>query len=336
MSLSEAQKAKLIFLLRLLREKTDRNHGITVKDIANELALWDIHVERKSLYRDFETLRECGYHVEKYKKGTEYYYCLTEREFTLPELKLMVDAVVSSKFITTAQSDELIKKLEKCCSRYEATELQRTVFLRERPKTVNEVVFDNIGKLNEAILRRKRITFQYLDWDKNKRLVPRENGEKSDISPCFLEFNDGVYYMIAVQGEDRHAKHYRVDKMKDIVLSDVNASENVYRSEFSNPALYTSKLTNMYGGTSDEIRLSVPENKLGVVIDRFSPSETTIIPLKNPDGTYTCKVNVQVSNQLFGWLFGVSDIIKLTGPEHVRKQYDELVRMNANEAPDGN
>ena len=331
MSLSEAQKAKLIFLLRILQEKTDANHGITLKEIVNDLSGMDIHVERKSLYRDFETLRECGYAVEKYKKGTEFYYCLAEREFTLPELKLMVDAVASSKFITTSQSDKLIKKLEGLCSRYEATELQRSVFLRERPKTVNDRVFENIGILNDAIMRRKRISFTYLDWDRNKKLVPRENGEKSDISPCFLEFNDGVYYLIAVTGEDRKAKHYRVDKMKDIVLSNVNASENVYRTEFSNPALYISKLTNMFGGTSDEIRLSVPENKLGVVIDRFSPGETTILPIKNEDGTYTCKVNVQVSNQLFGWLFGVSDIIKLIGPPNVKKQYDELVKANMNE-----
>jgi len=332
MAFIEAQKAKLIILLKILREKTDSKHGITVKDIIDEMDGWDIHVERKSLYRDFDTLRDCGYKIEKYKKGAEFYYALTEREFSLPELKLMVDAVTASKFLTTNQSDCLIKKLEALCSMHEAKELQRNVFLRDRSKTVNEVVFDNLGKLSEALEQRKRIDFGYYNWNRSKKLVLRENGEKKNISPCFMEFNDGVYYLIALEGGTDQVKHYRVDKMKDIVITEEKVSEKVYKTEFSNPALYSSKLTNMFGGENGEIRLEMDEDKVSIVIDRFGVNETTIFPSKDTPGKFICKVDVQISDQLFGWLFGVSKIIKLVGPEKVKKKYNELVKLNMEEA----
>ncbi|MGN0164661.1 MAG: helix-turn-helix transcriptional regulator [Lachnospiraceae bacterium] len=320
------QKLKLIYLLRILEENTDSEHCISMESIISKLEAMGVSAERKSIYTDFDYLRVAGYDVVKVKKNKTYGYYLATRNFELPELKMMVDAVSTSKLVTKEQSEALIKKLEKLCSRYQADELQRSVFIYDRPKSRNESVFENIGLLTDAIRQKKLIDFDYYQWNKNKQLVLRENGNKHNIGPEFLEFMDGNYYLIAYDTNAEKIKHYRVDKMGNIVINrDAKRSYKIARID---QPKYSAQLSNMFSGEEKEIRLEAYEKNLGVIIDKFGYPAVKVIPLPTAGGKYICRINLQISNQLFGWLLGVSDLVTLVGPEDVVEDYQSLLRQN--------
>ncbi len=182
----ENQKLKLLYLARIFQEKTDENNGITLKAIESELAKYDITATRKTLYADIELLRDFGMDIAGVQCQGTYYYSLLNHDFELPELKLLVDSVQSSKFITAKKSDELIKKIEGLASVYEAKELQRQVVIKDRIKAMNESIYYNVDTLNMAINSNSAIDFSYYEWNVKKRLELRKNGEKKDISPWVL------------------------------------------------------------------------------------------------------------------------------------------------------
>ncbi len=210
------QKLKLLYLLKILNEKTDENHCLSTQELIEELALYDIKAERKSIYDDIECLNVFGYDVEyiKAQKGGGYY--LAERDFELPELKLLVDAVQSSRFITQKKSWELISKIEKLAGPYEGKRLQRQVYVVGRVKAENESIYYNIDQIHKAIQDNAPITFTYLKWNSKKELEPRRDGKRYEVSPWALTWKDENYYLIAYDDRQESIKHFRVDKMSRI------------------------------------------------------------------------------------------------------------------------
>lgn len=326
MAQSPNQKLKLVYLLKILEEHTDSEKGLTMSEIISYLEKYGVSAERKSIYNDFEFLRNAGYDVVMVKKDRNSYYRLNSRLFELPELKLLVDVIATSKLITQKQSEELINKIEKLGSRRQAGELQRSVFIYDRPKSKNEDVFENIGIITEALKEKKLIDFDYYQWSKDKKLVLRKNGYKKGIGPKFLEFVDGNYYLVAFDTEAGKVKHYRVDKMRKIRVTDVDYIEDK-NSKIDQPK-YSAQMSNMYSGETKEVRLEVSEESIGLLIDRFGSPAVKIIPIPTAEGKYTCRIDLQVSNQLFGWLLGVSDSVKLVGPDEVVDQYQSLLKQN--------
>ena len=212
MAKSSGQKLKLLYLIKMLRENTDENHPMSTPDIIKYLENQGIHAERKSIYNDMECLADFGYDVVQVQSRLGGGYYLGSREFELPELKLLVDAVQSSRFITTKKSRELIRKLEQIAGKNDAGKLQRQVYVAGRIKTENESIYYNIDAIHRAIQENRQITFVYLDWNLQKELVPRPGGDKC-VSPWALIWRDENYYLAAYDSEDRVIKHYRVDKM---------------------------------------------------------------------------------------------------------------------------
>ena len=222
MAKSENQKQKILVLLDLFKSKTDEEHGVTTSDIIDYLAEHGIKAERKTVYADLNTLKEYGYEISKEKKDGNYYYTLLDRDFQLPELKLLVDAVQASKFISAKKSSELIKKIENLASVYQAKQLQRQVFVSNRIKTNYENVYYNVDELNLAINENRKIKFDYYEWNLSKEMVLRKNGHKNDISPWSLAWDDENYYLVAFDGNSGIIKHYRVDKMRKIEILDLS------------------------------------------------------------------------------------------------------------------
>lgn len=325
MALQQNHRYKLIYLLKILEDNTDEENGITMPEIIAKLKTYDVPAERKGLYCDLEALRNLGYNVVKTKKGYKTYYSLDKRLFTLSELKLMADAVASSRLVTARQSERLIKKITKLASKKQAKELQRNIFIYDRPKSINESVFANIGTLTEAIAADEMIDFNYLQWNRKKQLVLRLNGEKKDISPSFLEFYDGKYYLIAYDPLDGKVKHYRVDKMSGICL---NGKKRLKAIDKKEQASYSAQMANMFSGKLETLKFEAEEKDVGILIDEFGTSAVEIAPLPTEEAKYICRVKLQVSNQLFGWLLGVSDKIKLTAPESVVEEYHRLLKQN--------
>ena len=306
------QKKKLFCILELLERESDEFHPLSTERIIECLAANDISAERKSIYDDMQVLQDLGYDVVSVgRKG----YYLGAREFELAELKLLVDAVQSSKFLTEKKSRELIKKLERFCSRHEAGKLQRQVHVIDRVKTMNESILYLVDTIHEAIAENKMISFRYMKWNGQKKLVPRHEGKLYRVSPYILMWEEENYYLVAYDEEANGRRYYRVDKMADIKIED---ALRTHGEEFSeNAALLSKKTFGMYDGKEERVRLSFEESLLGVVLDRFG---TDVILVEKGEGRYEASVDVQVSQQFFGWVCGVSGV-KICGPDWVEEEY---------------
>ncbi|MCR5736666.1 MAG: WYL domain-containing protein [Eubacterium sp.] len=327
MAKSEKQKMKLLALLEILKEFTDEEHGISMSEIISQLEQREIHAERKSIYSDITLLNDNGYEIEKSKEKGNVNYCLLNRDFELPELKLLVDAVQASKFISEKKSNELIKKIEALASKYQARALQRQVYVANRVKTNYESVYYNIDDINQAINSNSRISFDYYEWTLEKTMELRENGKKSAISPWALMWDDENYYMVAFDGESETIKHYRVDKMRRITLENIprDGKENFEKFDM---AVYAKKVFNMFTGNEQVVKLEFKKRMIGVVMDRFGKD---VIIMPGEGDTFVVNVKVSVSNMFFGWIIGLGDGVKILGPDPVLEQFGQKMEQIRNQ-----
>ena len=322
---SENQRLKLLYLLKILSEETDDHHGLTIKEIAAKLNTNNITADRKTMYTDFETLRLFGVDIISVKNGRDTYYHIGTRKFELPELKLMVDSVQSAKFLSARKSRELIKKIESLGSKYDAKHLQRQVWISDRIKTMNESIYYNVDTLHEAINADRQVRFRYYQWNVNKEMELRKGGAWYKVSPWGLMWDDENYYLVAFDAEDRKIKHYRVDKMVKLQITEQERTGGEEFKEFNLPK-YTKSLFGMFGGEPTTVTLEGRNELVGVVIDRFGKDITIT---KKDDERFLAKVNVAVSRQFLGWVFAIGDGLKITAPESVVNQMrDEVQRLN--------
>ena len=289
--------------MKFFMEKTDEDYGVTVADIIDYLAEFDIAAERKSIYNDIETLRDFGLDIIKTKVGKISLFSLVSRDFEIQELKLLVDAVQSSKFITQKKSRELIKKIENLSSENQAKELHRQVIVANRVKNQNEDIYRNIDSISRAINNRKKISFFYTKWEVSRTgvkkvvRVRRHDGARYLLTPKALTWDDENYYLIAYDAAAELLKHFRVDKMESIIVEEERADSTKAVDKFD-IAAYTKQVFGMYGGTLTNVKLRFDDSLIGVVVDRFS-DKVFISP--NSDGTFTVATEVMLSPQFFGW-----------------------------------
>lgn len=302
-------------------EQTDEEHYISMPEIIEALAAYDITADRKSLYQDLRDLEKLGIEVEGEATGNRYHYHVISRFFELPELKLLVDAIQSSKFITERKSNALIKKLERLVSKYEAQKLQRQVYVSGRIKTMNESIYYTVDAIHNAISENRKIKFQYYQWNIKKEMELRHNGAWYHISPWGLSWDDENYYLVGFDSEAGLIKHYRVDKMLHISMSEEKREGSEYFTKLD-MAEYAKKSFGMYGGEEQTVKLLVDNSLAGVVIDRFG-KDVMLIPT---DGDrFTVSVNVRVSRQFMGWVFSLGEKVKIIGPDLVIQQMREEV-----------
>lgn len=318
---TEKQKLKLLYIMQFLTEKTDENHMVTTQDIIQYLEANDITVERKTVYSDIELLTEYGMDIIKVKERTNAYY-LASRQFELAELKLLVDSVQSSKFITTKKSRELIGKLETLCSKNEAKQLHRQVVVTNRNKTVNENIYYNVDMIYNAIEENVKVCFQYFEWSVNKEMKLRRGGKFYEVSPWLLTWDDENYYLIAFDSDSGIIKHYRVDKMLKIRLS-VDKREGKEAFENFDIAAYSRKTFGMFAGEEETVTLCCKKELTGVIIDRFG-KDVTMRPKE--EEAILVRVNVAVSRQFFGWLAGLGAAVKVESPERIAKEYQDYLK----------
>mgnify|MGYP002621399123 CR=1 FL=1 len=324
MARGENQKLKLLYLLDILNEYTDDEHSITMQEIVKKLAACGVHAERKTLYNDLEELRTYGADIIGEKDGLGYNYHIGNRKFELAELKLLVDAVQSSRFITKAKSKELIRKINDLTSKYHADELNRQVYVAERVKTMNESIYYNVDLIHTAISEDVKIRFRYFMWDENKKQVYRRNGAYYSVSPWGLTWDDENYYLIGYDDEYETIRYYRVDKMKKIVLSD---EKREGRDSFKSVdmAVYSKKRFGMFDGEETEVELLCNNDMAGVIIDRFGKNTPFV---KQDKEHFVALVSVAVSIQFLGWVMSLGDGVKIVGPESVVLQMrDEVKRL---------
>ncbi len=306
-------KRKLLILAKLLLERSDDEHIISRQEMQAELERWGLSAERKSIYDDMGQLRELGLDVQS-RRGRGGGWFVGERDFELAELKLLVDAVQSSRFLTKRKSDALIHKLEGLTSVHQARQLHRQVYVDRRVKTMNESIFYNVDKLQTAIAAGQVVSFRYFEYNAVRERVFRREGSKYQLTPYGLIWDSEQYYAAGWDELRQEVRHYRVDKMADIVVSKVKGhppgdwtAEGYARRHFG-----------MFSGSPCRLRLRCENRLAGVFIDRFG-LEVSLVP-DGPD-CFTAAVDLVVSPPLWGWLFGLGTGVEVLDPDWAAAEF---------------
>lgn len=310
------QKFKLYRLAQIMLERTDDDHYITMPEIMSALGEYEITADRKSIYNDLRDLETLGIEVEGEPVGNRYHYHVVNRPFELPELKLLVDAIQSSKFITERKTNALIKKLEQLVSKYEAVKLQRQVYVTGRIKTMNESIYYTVDAIHNAISENKKIKFQYYQWNVKKEMELRHNGVWYHISPWGLSWDDENYYLVGYDSDSGQIKHYRVDKMLHIQMSEEKREGKEHFKKLD-MADYAKKSFGMFGGKEQEVKLLVTNDLAGVIIDRFGKD---VIMIPEDENHFIVNVDVHVSKQFLGWIISLGEGVRIVGPNDVVDQ----------------
>lgn len=320
MAKSENQKQKLFRILEILMRETDEERGVTVNHIISRLSEYGISAERKSVYKDFAVLEELGFPVVKLF-GNPPTYTLAERVFELAELKMLADAVQSSKFISASRSKDLIDKLKIFAGRGGSSMLCRQVLVEDRVKTDNSGVLYTVDAIHTAINSARQITFLYSDIGIDKKKIFRHEGRRYRVSPKSLIWSEENYYLVAYDEEVGSLKNFRVDKMAKVTLEkdEPSLAADGYKL---NPADYSRKYFGMYGGREELVTLEAKERLAGVIFDRFGMN---ITPIKTDFG-FRVAIRVMVSPTFFSWVMGFGSDMRILAPESVRA---ELIKILA-------
>lgn len=315
------QKLKLYYLSRIMTEKTDDEHGLSMKEIQMRLGEYGCTADRKSLYDDLEALQVLGLDIIGKPYGGTYKYHVGKKTFDIAELKLLVDAVQSSKFITERKSGELIKKLTSMASDYEAAQLKRQVVVQGRVKNMNESIYYVVDDIHRAISQNQQIMFEYMQWNLKKQLEKKRK-DPYKVSPWALIWAEENYYLVAYDETEDCLKHFRVDKMKSIaVLQEKRKGRERY--EKFDLAQYSTKNFGMYAGEEKNVKIAFKNEMVGVIIDRFG--KNIMIHPSKLDGWSETVVKVAVSRHFFGWIFALGTNVDIIGPSDVIKTFQTEV-----------
>ncbi len=312
MAKTEGGKRRLLLLKDILEQRTDETHPLTTAQLIAALEEQGVTVERKALYDDLHILEEYGMDIVRAPGHGGYY--LGARAFSLPELKLLIDAVGSSKFLTQKKTRELIAKLSSLGGLYAGQLLRREVLVYGRPKSMNESVFYNTDLLHDAIARNSSVTFRYFGWD-----LPHEKRYRPGLyeaSPLALLWDNDNYYLVAY-GARHGITHYRVDKMDSVSLTGTPRVVNAQTRAFD-PGVYSRQVFGMYNGEVRTVKLRFARALAGVVYDRFG-HDAMLIPDGAQHFTYTAPITV--SALFFSWLSQFGAEVELCAPADVRAQY---------------
>jgi len=329
MSKGQNQKSKLLHLARILNEQTDQEHPMSLQRMMDLLQAQGVDVrDRKSLYDDLETLRVFGMDIEMCREGRSVGYFVASRPFELPELKLLVDAVQSSRFITRKKTGQLISKVESLASVHQARQLQRQVFVTRRIKAMNESIYYTVDALHEAIDSGKQIRFHYFEWALGrgrerveKRL--RKDGAWYQVSPWWLIWDNENYYLVAYDSTAGDVRHYRVDKMQDLSVVDSPREGGGQLSRFD-PGAYAGSLFGMYHGELETVKLRFENALIGVVADRFGRE---VFLSADGNSHFTVTTKVAVSPQFLSWVFSFGPQAEIVAPQSVRQQFLQLMEQ---------
>lgn len=326
MAKSSNQKLKLLYIVKYLMQNSDEEHPVSTAEIIGELANNGISAERKSIYDDIEALKLFGLDIIQLKGKNGGYY-IGERDFELPELKLLVDSIQSSKFITQDKTYKLIKKIESLASVYDGQLLQRQVFVTNRVKSMNESIYYAVDVISDAITQNRKIRYKYFEYTVEKTHRYRHDGAFYEVSPFALIWDDENYYMLAWDSDSEKMKHYRVDKMEKVNLTDCER-EGTKEFEKVDMSAYTKTVFGMFGGEEQKVKLRFANHLVGAVLDRFG-RDTIIIKDGNEHFVFT--VNVVVSQQFLAWVFGFGNEAEIISPDEVRnemrKQASEVAKL---------
>lgn len=310
-------KLRPLYLAKILYEMTDEDHYLTTAQLIQILeGKYGIKAHRQTIKAEIELLKQFGLEIEEVK-STQNRYNLYGRTFDAPELKLLIDAVESSKFITASKSKELVKKISSLASDQVAATLTRNVSCEGRIKPGNEKIYFIIDTINEAINANKQISFQYFQYNVRKEQKLKHNGEPYVITPLHLVWNGDYYYMVGVYDYKQQIGTFRVDRIaKRPVILGTPAPSDFNIDEYINTTF------RMFNSEHAEVELICNNEVMDSIIDKFGADVTTYA---NDMTSFRAIANVAVNHVFYSWVFGFGGKVKIKGPDDVRKKYMEML-----------
>lgn len=311
------QKIKLLKLIDLLRQETDEQHPLTTMQICARMEEMDIPCDRRTLSKDIALLNDMGIEIQWNWVGKEKGYYTEDRAFSVPELKILIDAVQAASFITPAKTEDLIKKIAELGGMNRANILQSNLVCFNTRKHNNESIYYNVDAIETALQTKKKIIFKYFDLGVNGEKVYRRDGHHYVVEPVALVFNEDNYYAVVYSSKHDNTANYRVDRMDMVEVIEESVSERALEFRSDVPE-YTEQAIKMYGGEQIAVVLEFDSKLAGVVYDRFGESTKMI---ESADDRYVATVKVQLSPTFWGWLFQFGNQMKVISPDTVIEEY---------------
>lgn len=320
------RKIKLLKLLEMLRQNTDEQHPMSTSSIISSLAQIEITCDRRTLAQDIATLSDLGYEIMTTTVGHEKAYYVEDRNFSIPELKILIDAVHASSFITKKKSEELITKIASLAGSHRAEVLKRNMVCFNTRKHSNERIFYNVNDLEDAILRQKKVLFRYFDLNENGERVYRRDGHRYVVEPIALVFNEDNYYLTCYSSRHDSTSNYRIDRMDSVEVIDEDCCEKALALR-DQVATYTEQAFKMFGGQLEDIVLEFDRGLIGVVYDKFGES---VKMMPSGENKIIATVKVMISPTFWGWLFQFGNQMKIISPSSAVSMYAEKAQSIVN------
>ena len=319
------RKIKLLKLLEMLRQNTDEQHPMSTSSVIASLAEMEITCDRRTLSQDIATLNDLGYEIMTTTLGHEKAYYVEDRNFSIPELKILIDAVHASSFITEKKSEELINKIASLAGSHRAEVLKRNMVCFNTRKHSNERIFYNVNDLEDAILRQKKVLFRYFDLNEKGERVYRRDGHRYVVEPIALVFNEDNYYLTCYSARHDNTSNYRIDRMDSVEVTDEKCCQKAVELR-DHVATYTEQAFKMFGGNLEDIILEFDRSLIGAVYDRFGEK---VKMMGTSDTKCIAYVKVQISPVFWGWIFQFSNDMRILSPENVISEYkNHISRIN--------
>ena len=319
--MNKEAKLRPLYIAKILFEMTDEKHCLSTPEIIQILKdKYGIDSYRTTIAADIELLIDFGIEIEMIKSSSNQYH-IVSRGFDLPELKLLIDAVESSKFITEKKSQKLVAKLGKLTSRHQAEAIKRNLIPEGRIKPGNEHIYYIVDAINEAINKKKKIAFQYFRYNVRKRQKLRNNGKKYVFSPYYLVWNGDYYYTVGFSDKHNEIVNFRIDRIskRPVILYE----DSVPVPDDFNLNEYINTTFRMFNSERQKVELICDNSVIDTIIDRFGKD---VKVFANDEKTFHIAVNIAVNHIFFSWIFGFGGLVKIVSPEDVKQKYAEMVK----------
>lgn len=316
-------KGRLLELMKLIYEQTDENHQLSTNDILKYFDQKGFLTNRKTVKSDMDLLNKHGIDVVV-SHGSSNRYFMGERIFQLPEIKMLMDSVISSKAITENKSMVLINKLKSLVSKHQAYDLANRISLKAGMKSVNENIYYIVDTLFTAIRLKKKVEFRKYDYAVTKERIYRDGGKVYTVSPYELVSYEDKYYLIGYFDDMDGISHTRVDNIEKPKIIE---EQIMAMPQWFDMGEYIVSMFRMYSGPIMEVDLICENCIMRIIIDRFGKDvQTSVINAEH----FKVRVNVALSPIFYSWIFQFEGLIKIISPKKVRDDYYEMLRKNLN------
>ncbi len=315
------QKIKLLKIMEILRQETDEDHPMTKTCLSARLVSMNISCNIRSLNRDIKLLNEQGYEIMERLVGHEKGYFVCDRSFSLPELKILIDAVQAASFVTDKKTTELIDKIAELGGSHRGALLKSNIVTFNTRKHSNETVYYTVGYLEEALQKNRQVAFKYFDLDENGQRVFRKDGDLYIMEPIALVFNNDNYYFLGYDSELEMEKTFRVDRIECAEILK-KATSKTARARRKKVAKFTEETFKMFNGEPEEVRLRFDDKLIGAVYDKFGEN---VKMQRIDDNTIETTAQIRIAPTFWGWVFQFGGMMKIAGPEAIKGECKKQV-----------